>query len=86
MTGIYVVLIFLCLCIFLSSLVNIAQVYEVLEKGGTKSVSLPFVLRSPKKHCMNTIKFCCCHSGSLRLKNFFSEFYVFHKNLYAQDA
>ena len=78
MTGIYIVLIFLCLCIFLSNLVNIAQVYEILERGGTKSVSLPFVLRSPKKHCMNTIK-----SSS---EEFFSEFYVFHKVLYAQDA
>ena len=48
---------------------TIAQVFEYEKGEGAKSVPPPhLVLRSPKKHSINTVKFFGCQNGIPRLK------------------
>ena len=47
---------------------TIVQVFEYKKGEGAKSVPLPLVLRSPKKHGINMVEFFRCQIGILRLK------------------
>ena len=64
MVGMHVVLIFLCLCLFLRSLITIAHVYEILERRKHR-ISTHLVLQSSIRPKMSTVEFCGCDNRIL---------------------
>ena len=47
---------------------TVAQAFEYEKGTGAKSVSSPLVLRSPKKHSINMVKFFGSQNGIFHLK------------------
>ena len=80
MLGGYVALIHLSLCVFLPGLMTISQLYKYEKGWGAKSV-LPGTTDS-QKHGINTVKFCGCQNGVLRLKLQFFHNFMFLTEIY----
>ena len=63
----YVALIFVCLCVFLPSLVIIVKVYEILIRQGRQINLSPSCYGTSKSSVWN-VKICGCYNGILCLK------------------